>query len=235
MSHEIRTPINAMMGYAELLQMGISGPVTDAQAKQLSRIRASGDHLTHLISEILDLSKIEAGRMSVQPADAPVGDAVESSVATVKPLASTKGVALTAALDGAAALKYHGDPQRVQQILTNLLSNAVKFTPAGGSVSVRAEPGTRPDEGSVPARWVCITVSDSGVGIAPDDLERIFQPFVQVDTGYTRTQGGTGLGLTISRTLAQLMGGDITVESRLGSGSTFILWLPRPNPALVQA
>jgi signal transduction histidine kinase len=233
MSHEIRTPINAMMGYAELLQMGMSGPVNDAQEKQLGRIRASGDHLASLINEILDLSKIEAGRMSVRSVDAKAVDAVEGALTVVRPLAGHKGVNLPPHIDGDADVEYHGDPQRVQQILTNLLSNAVKFTPAGGRLTVRCDTGHLPTASAENGnRWACISVCDTGVGISAEDIDRIFHPFVQVDTGYTRTQGGTGLGLTISRNLAQLMGGDITVESRLGKGSTFALWLPCPIRAL---
>ena len=227
MSHEIRTPINAMMGYAELLQMGISGPVNEAQAKQLARIRASGDHLTSLVGEILDLAKIEAGRMVVQPTAAPIGEAVENALTIVRPIATTKGVELSMAPDSEPKAEFFGDPQRVQQILANLLSNAVKFTPPGGSIVVRCGTGAKPGSHGR-ADWVCVSVIDSGVGIGADDLERIFHPFVQVDSGYTRTQGGTGLGLTISRNLAQLMGGDITVQSAPAQGSTFTLWLPCP-------
>lgn len=235
MSHEIRTPINAMMGYAELMQMGISGPVTDAQAKQLARIRSSGDHLTSLINEILDLAKIEAGRMSVQTTKASAGEAVEAALNTVRPSAAAKGVELAAHINGNPALEYIGDPQRVHQILTNLLSNAVKFTPPGGHVAVTCSNGSRPTVGSEGSGWVCVAVEDTGVGIGQDDVERIFHPFVQVETGYTRSQGGTGLGLTISRNLAHLMGGDITVESTLGRGSRFTLWLPCPIRALATA
>ena len=232
MSHEIRTPINAMMGYAELLQMGIAGPVTAAQATQLSRIRASGEHLTAMIGEILDLSKIEAGRMGVEPAVGVVGDVAEAALGLIRPAATTKGVDLDARLQGAPRTTYVGDPQRVQQILTNLLGNAVKFTPAGGSVSIACGSTPRaPSEQLASPPWATITVQDTGVGISPNDLERIFQPFVQVDGGYTRSHGGTGLGLTISRNLAQMMGGDITVESVLGEGSRFTVWLPTPSAA----
>lgn len=231
MSHEIRTPINAMMGYAELLQMGIAGPVTEAQAMQLDRIRASGEHLTAMISEILDLSKIEAGRMGVEPTIGVAGEVAEAALALVRPAASTKGVELHARLHGNPAVNYLGDPQRVQQILANLLANAVKFTPAGGRVSIDCGTAARPTGAAKPVEWAAITVRDTGVGIAANDLERIFQPFVQVDGGYTRAHGGTGLGLTISRNLAQMMGGDITVESVVGEGSRFTLWLPMPEPA----
>ena len=233
MSHEIRTPINAMMGYAELLQMGISGPVTEQQAKQLGRIRASGDHLTSLIGEILDLAKIEAGRMAIDPTEAPASEAVESALAFVRPAAAAKGVELPSTIDGTPSARYIGDPQRVQQILTNILTNAVKFTGSGGRVTIRVDSGMRELPGrGIGADWVTISISDNGVGVADPDRDRIFQPFVQVESGYTRSQGGTGLGLTISRNLAQLMGGDITVESSLGAGSTFTVWLPCPVRAL---
>jgi signal transduction histidine kinase len=233
MSHEIRTPINAMMGYAELMQLGISGPVTDQQAKYLERIRASGDHLTSLIGEILDLAKIEAGRMAVELTAAPISEAIEGALTIVRPSATAKGVELAATIDGDPSSPYFGDPQRVQQILTNLLSNAVKFTAAGGHIGVRVEASTRELPGrGVDAEWLAISVIDNGVGVADDDRERIFHPFVQVESGYTRSQGGTGLGLTISRNLAQLMGGEITVEGALGAGSTFTLWLPCPVRAL---
>src|SRR6185369_13168342 len=143
MSHEIRTPINAMMGYAELLEMGISGPVSQAQAKQLSRIRASGEHLTALVNEILDLAKIEAGKMGVEPTNGIALDATEAALALVRPAALTKGIELNGRIEGDPAIEYVGDPQRVQQILANLLSNAVKFTPAGGRVSVFCATATR--------------------------------------------------------------------------------------------
>jgi len=234
MSHEIRTPINAMMGYAELLEMGISGPVTDGQAKQLARIRASGEHLTSLVNEMLDLAKIEAGRMAVDPISAITGDVAEAALAAIRPQATAKGVELSSTPAGNPRAGYIGDPQRVQQILINLLSNAVKFTAAGGSVVVKCNNhfGRGPGTPDADVEWACISVEDTGAGIAREDLERIFQPFMQVENGYTRAHGGTGLGLTISRSLAQIMGGDITVESVLGRGSRFTVWLPAPNFAL---
>ena len=186
MSHEIRTPINAMMGYAELLEMGISGPVSGPQAKQLSRIRASGEHLTSLVNEILDLAKIEAGRMNVEPTNARAGEAIEVSLALVRPQAASKGVELSSRIEGSPIVEYVGDPQRVQQILTNLLSNAIKFTPPGGKVILRCSTAPRPDGSDGCDDWACITVEDTGVGIANEDLERIFDPFVQVEGGYTR-------------------------------------------------
>ena len=234
MSHEIRTPINAMLGYTELLEMGIAGPVNDGQAKHLSRIRASGEHLTSLVNEMLDLAKIEAGRMTVEPVNAIAGDAAESAVALIRPQAVAKGVDIAAAVEGNPRAAYIGDPQRVQQILMNLLSNAVKFTAAGGSVSVRCATQRGRGIGAPDpfGEWTSITVEDTGVGIAGDDMDRIFHPFVQVENGYTRVHGGTGLGLTISRSLAQMMGGDIAVDSAPGRGSRFTLWLRAPNSCI---
>jgi len=233
MSHEIRTPINAMMGYAELLQMGIAGPISETQAKYLGRVRASGDHLTSLINEILDLSKIEAGQMLVAPTLGIARDAIEAAATLVRPQAAAKKVELTVenGLDG--QVEYYGDPQRIQQILTNLLSNAVKFTPAGGRVTMSAAVRARPGRPELDSSWACLSVCDTGVGIAQEDLDRVFHPFVQVESGYTRSHGGTGLGLTISRDLAHMMGGDITVESIVGEGSTFSLWLPTTKPSPV--
>src|SRR5262249_20622345 len=138
-------------------------------------------------------------------------------------------------VEGDPAAEYVGDPQRVQQILTNLLANAVKFTPAGGSVSIRCGTGVPAGAARPDVAWTTITIADTGVGIAADDLERIFHPFVQVENGYTRAHGGTGLGLTISRTLAQMMGGEISVESTPGKGSEFTLWLPSPTPVATNA
>ena len=234
MSHEIRTPINAMIGYAELISMGISGPITPTQAEQLGRIRASGDHLTSLVNEILDLAKIEAGRMTIEPEVTSLASVAESAISLIRPQATAKGVVVDGAMDDASSIEFFGDRQRVAQILANLLSNAVKFTPTGGRISIRGTRAHRKDASPHAAtmadvEWPCITVEDTGPGIAADDLDRIFHPFVQVDNGYTRAHGGTGLGLTISRSLAQMMGGDITVESALGRGSRFTLWLPSPE------
>jgi signal transduction histidine kinase len=231
MSHEFRTPINAMIGYAELLEMEIAGPIAPSQAKQLARIRASGEHLTGLVNEILDFAKIESGSMRVEPSNGIASDAVDAALALIRPQAATKGVELDGRPVNGTRVEYVGDPQRVQQVLTNLLSNAVKFTPTGGKISVRWNSSERPNvaalNGSHP--WASIAVEDTGVGISTNDLDRVFNPFVQVDEGYTRSQGGTGLGLAISRKLAEMMGGAITVESTLGKGSRFTLWLPSPE------
>jgi signal transduction histidine kinase len=228
MSHEIRTPINAIIGYAELLDLGIAGTLTDEQRGQLGRIRASGRHLVGLIDDVLDLAKVEAGQLAVTAVPALAMTAVEAALSLVRPQATVKAIELGATCEGDRNARYIGDQARVQQILINLLSNAVKFTPPKGRVWVRcgtADAG--PAQGSQAVeRWTYFIVEDTGIGIPHDKLESIFQPFTQVESGYTRTHGGTGLGLTISRRLARLMGGDLTVDSREGEGSRFTLWLP---------
>ncbi|MFL5384021.1 MAG: sensor histidine kinase [Longimicrobiaceae bacterium] len=225
MSHEIRTPINAIVGYAELLELGLSGPVTQAQAGQLERIRVSGRHLIGLVDQVLDFARIESGTLQVDRRAAAASEAVETALTVLRPQAEKKGVALASTCNGDA--RYLGDPQRVEQILANLLSNAIKFTPEGGraSVSCGAADGGPPAQGHG-GRWVRVTVEDTGEGIAPEQLERIFEPFVQVDSGYTRRHEGTGLGLAISLRLAHSMGGDLSVASAPGEGSRFTLWLP---------
>ncbi len=230
MSHEIRTPINAIIGYTELLDLGIAGPLTEEQRAQLGRIRASGRHLVGLIDDVLDLAKVEAGQLAVSNSSAVAGVAVETALSLVRPQAAAKAIQLASVCEGDRDALYVGDQSRVQQILINLLSNAVKFTPSHGRVSVRCgRSETGPDGMSETSeRWTYLTVDDSGIGIPAAKTESIFQPFTQVESGYTRTHGGTGLGLTISRRLARLMGGDLTVESREGQGSRFTRWLPAP-------
>jgi len=228
MSHEIRTPLNAILGYTEIIEMGLSGPVTPEQAAQLARITSSGKHLLALIDDILDLSRIEANRLSVSHAPARVEAAVDAALGFLRPQATAKHITLVGQCDDPDE-RYIGDEQRVQQILTNLLTNAVKFTPSGGRVTLscgRAAELPAGTEAPASGPWLCLTVEDTGVGIAPSEQQRIFQPFVQGDSGYTRAHGGAGLGLTISRRLARLMGGELTVDSTEGEGSRFTLWLP---------
>lgn len=232
MSHEIRTPVNAIIGYAQLLEMGISGPVTDKQNAQLERIGTSGKHLLRLIEDILDLSKIEAGRLTVGSAPGVAGTVVDAALSLIRPQAAAKGILLSAQCESGRDAAYMGDEQRVQQVLVNLLSNAVKFTPPGGRIVVACDTVERQSaegEGMRGGAWARFTVADTGTGIASEMTQRIFQPFVQGDVGYTRAHSGTGLGLTISRRLARLMGGDLTVESVEGEGSQFVLWLPAPS------
>jgi signal transduction histidine kinase len=225
MSHEIRTPINAIIGYTDLLTMELEGPLTPGQHAQLERVRFSSRHLTGLVEQLLDFARIEAGSLRIERRVAFVEDAVAAAVTVLGPEAARKGVALSS--DCAGGLRYHGDPQRVDQILLNLVSNSVKFTEPGGRATLRCAHA----HGKLPATqaegaWVCLRVEDTGIGIAPDQVERIFEPFVQVESGYTRRHGGAGLGLAISRRFARWMGGDLTVESTPGAGSAFTLWLP---------
>jgi signal transduction histidine kinase len=230
MSHEIRTPINAIVGYTDLLELGIAGPLTDGQRQQLGRIRASGRHLIGLVDQVLDFARIESDVLRVDRRTASLADAVETALTVLRPQAAERGIEVSAACDGSPGLAYEGDPQRVDQVLVNLLSNAVKFTQPGGRVSIRCEARDgAPPGGSVPGRWTTLTVEDTGIGIRPEELERIFEPFIQVESGYTRRHGGTGLGLAISLRLARSMGGDLSVESQPGEGSRFTLWLPAPD------
>jgi signal transduction histidine kinase len=235
MSHEIRTPINAIIGYAQLMEIGLAGPLTEEQQTQLRRISAGGNHLIGLIDDILDLSRIEAGRLAVERSPGFVGTPVHAAMDLIRPQAAAKGIALGVGTEGMRDAPYIGDEQRVRQIVVNLLSNAVKFTPPGGRVLISSgSVAALPDEAEVIGEgpWTFVTVEDTGIGIAPEMLQRIYQPFVQLESGYTRLHSGTGLGLTIARRLARLMGGDITVESYQGEGSRFTLWIPAPQEAL---
>ncbi|HEU0077032.1 MAG TPA: ATP-binding protein, partial [Longimicrobiaceae bacterium] len=230
MSHEIRTPINAVMGYSDLLDMEIAGPLNEQQRMQLGRIRASSMHLLGLVNEVLDFSRLEADRVAVDRAVGRIGTAVAGALSLVQPQAERSGLALEDAVSGRAAdVPYWGDEERVRQVLVNLLSNAVKFTPQGGRVTVSAGTAEAPPpearvEGEGP--WAFVRVEDTGPGIAPHRLGAVFELFEQADMSLTRQHGGTGLGLAISRRLARLMGGDLTVRSEPGVGSSFFLWLP---------
>jgi PAS domain S-box-containing protein len=237
MSHEIRTPINAVIGYADLLDMGLQGPLNDGQRGYLDRVRASSQHLLGLVNDVLDFAKIEAGEMGFTRQPAELRDSAAEAVAMVLPQAETRGVALREEPCPPGAT-YLADPDRVRQILLNLLSNAVKFTRPGGEITVRCSPRAEPPAEARTAGagpWSCIQVTDTGIGIAEEQLARIFEPFTQVDDTHTRTVGGTGLGLAISRRFARLMGGELTAVSHPGQGSSFSLWLPAaPTEADVQ-
>lgn len=233
MSHEIRTPINAVLGYAELLEMELAGPLTAEQHAQLARIRSSTGHLLTLVSEVLDLAKIESGTLRVNVAESIAGETANAALGLVSPLALAKGVSISEACEGECGARYVGDADRVRQILANLIANAVKFTKPGGTVSLSCSVVTEPPMTGVLERgepYVAFNVSDTGVGIPADELETIFEAFVQADSKnrspYTREQSGTGLGLAISRRLANRMGGEITVQSQPGVGSIFTLFMP---------
>ena len=216
MSHEIRTPINAMLGYADLMEAGVSGPVTSTQEDQLRRIKTSGKHLIGLIDDLLDFARIETARLTVQSDVVSASDSIRTALTVVDPQAGRKNIQLHSQCSADA--RYVGDPKRVEQILVNLLGNAVKFTPENGSVSIECAPRNKRIE---------FIVTDTGIGIPANRIDAIFEPFVQAHGGgYTRRHGGTGLGLAISRRLAELMHGTLTVQSREGEGSRFVLTLP---------
>ncbi|HEU4559526.1 MAG TPA: CHASE3 domain-containing protein [Longimicrobium sp.] len=229
MSHEMRTPINAVLGYAELLEMGIDGALNEHQLQRVVRVRAGALHLRTLVDDILDLSRIEAGRMDVVRTAVPLRAVARSAAEMLEPAVAARGVRLTDGSECGDDVLFHGDEDRVLQILLNLLSNAIRFTPAGGDVRIRcriASAAELPPQLSPGAGWACIDVTDTGIGIPAEDQERIFEAFVQLESGYTRTEEGSGIGLSISRHLARLMGGELTVRSRPGQGSCFTLWLP---------
>ena len=217
MSHELRTPLNAIGGYVQLIELGIHGEVTDAQREALSRIARSQRHLLRLINDLLNLARIESGRVEYKDEDVRIADVVASVTPMVEP--QLHAAQLTFASVVAHELVAIADRERVQQILINLLTNAVKFTPSGGRVTIDAR---RDSSGDL----IYVRVSDTGIGIGRDKLESIFEPFVQVDAEQGSGKEGTGLGLAISRDLARGMGGDLRARSVEGSGSTFTLTLP---------
>jgi signal transduction histidine kinase len=219
MSHELRTPLNAIGGYAQLLDLEVHGPITKEQREALARIIRGQRLLLRLINDLLNLARIEAGRVEYQITDLVVRDVAAAVVPMVEPQARAKRVSLETEI--AAELVVRADREKLEQIVLNLLTNAIKFTPADGSVRISAEPSRERPES------VQVHVVDTGVGIDPDMHARIFEPFVQVGVSHARPGEGTGLGLTISRDLARGMGGDLSVESTPGVGSTFTLSLPR--------
>lgn len=216
MSHELRTPLNAITGYADILEAELHGPLTGDQRKDLDRIKHSARHLLGLISDILDLARVDAGTIRYDRARVPLDPIIREAHAMVAPQVQAKQLALDYAgtPDPVSVL---GDAERIRQILLNLVVNAIKFTASGGRISVHCERQSG---------CAAIQVRDTGIGIAPDQLTRIFDPFVQVERRFNTPVHGLGLGLSISRDLARAMGGDLTVESQLGSGSTFTLTLP---------
>jgi PAS domain S-box-containing protein len=221
MSHELRTPLNAILGYAEVLELQVDGPMTDAQLSRVTRISKSGQMLLRLIEDVLDLAKLESGRLTFQIADVAVNEVLVALETFVEPQLVKRGVTYRVhpCLQGLVA---RGDRGKIEQILLNLLANAVKFTERG-RIDVSCH-GTGHD--------IYIEITDTGVGIAADFLETIFEPFVQGEKDLTRSFPGTGLGLAISRKLARGMDGDITVQSTPGTGSTFTLKLPRSRDDL---
>ncbi|MGH9657104.1 MAG: PAS domain-containing protein, partial [Bryobacteraceae bacterium] len=221
MSHELRTPLNGIIGFTELMHSEITGPVSAAQKEYLGDVLTSAKHLLHLINDILDLAKVEAGRMHFRSETVDLDGLVREAVDVVHPLAAQKQIQVSIDVDRAVA-SIVTDPLKYQQVLYNFLSNALKFTPEGGRVAVRVFPS-----GSDAFRT---EVEDSGIGIRPEDLSRIFVEFEQLDAGVSKKYPGTGLGLTLTRRIVEAQGGNVGVQSKIGEGSVFYAVLPRKAP-----
>jgi len=217
MSHELRTPLNSIIGFTGIVLQELAGPLTGEQKKQLGMVKGSARHLLELINDVLDLSKIEAGQLEVRCEPFDIRASVAQVMESMKPMAERKAIALNWALAANVPDTMRGDRRRTEQILLNLLNNAIKFTDTG---SVTLEIATTEDA------MLSISVADTGIGIKPEDLASLFQPFQQVDSGLTRQHDGTGLGLTICRRLTDLMGGSITATSEWKVGSRFTALLP---------
>ncbi len=216
MSHELRTPLNAIIGFSEVMIERMFGDVNAKQEEYLNDILSSGRHLLSLINDILDLAKIEAGRMELEPGDFHLPQAIDNALILVRERALRRGIALDRWIDPRLG-EIKGDERKIKQVLLNLLSNAVKFTPEGGRIDVRA---------ALADGFAEISVADTGVGIAPDDHEAVFEEFRQVGTDYARKHEGTGLGLALARRFVDLHGGKIWVKSEIGRGSTFTFTIP---------
>jgi signal transduction histidine kinase len=216
MSHELRTPLNAIIGFSEVLGERLFGELNEKQAEYTDDILSSGRHLLSLINDILDLSKVEAGRMELEIAKFDLPLAIENALTLIRERASRHGIKLHHRIDERLG-ELTGDERKIKQILLNLLSNAVKFTPEGGRIDVDAAI----TDGSIE-----ISVTDTGIGIAPEDQELIFEEFRQAGTSYVQKREGTGLGLTLTKKFVEMHGGKIWVESQPGKGSTFTFTLP---------
>jgi signal transduction histidine kinase len=219
MSHELRTPLNAIIGFSEALTERMFGELNEKQDEYLRDIYASGQHLLSLINDILDLSKIEAGRMELHLTEFDLPQAIDNAVTLVRDRAARRGIALHQMVDPRLG-PIRGDERKIKQVLLNLLSNALKFTPEGGRVGVRA---------TVTDGQAAVSVTDTGVGIAPEDQDAVFEEFRQVGPADKKVEG-TGLGLALSRRFIELHGGKIRVESQVGRGSTFTFTLPLRSP-----
>ena len=216
MSHELRTPLNAIIGFSDVLEQRMYGTLNDQQSDYVRDIAGSGRHLLDLVNEILDLSKVEAGRMELEPSEFALADTIHGTLAFVRERAASHRVALNADVPTELGTVV-ADERKVRQVLLNLLSNAVKFTPDGGTIRVRAQ--RRDSE-------VQVAVQDTGIGIAPEDQAKVFDEFQQVGKASDRSREGTGLGLTLAKRFIELHGGRIWIESAVGKGTTFTFAIP---------
>lgn len=217
-SHELRTPLNAIIGFSEAMHAGLFGPIQQPRYREyVVDIRSSADHLLSLINDLLDFRQAESGHLALAEEPLDIEAAIEAAMRVVSPAAATAGVSLRRRIDDGLPALY-GDPKRVRQILLNLLSNAVKFTPSGGSVSIEA--GLKDDLA------VRLAVRDDGIGIAPGEIAKVLSPFGRAETSYVRSKEGTGLGLPLSKLIAERHGGTLRIESRVGAGTT--VWVEFP-------
>ncbi len=215
MSHELRTPLNSIIGFTGILNQGLAGPLNDEQKKQLGMVQNSAQHLLELINDVLDISKIEAGQLEIARNPFDLRGSLDKVVHLVSPMAEKKGLPIYLQITDTID-KFTGDQRRIEQILINLLNNAIKFTEMG---EIRVSCSLHDSK-------IILSVSDTGIGIKPEDIETIFKPFRQIDTGLSRKYEGTGLGLSITKKLVNMMGGEIDVKSKEGVGSTFSVILP---------
>ncbi|MBI4844636.1 MAG: CHASE domain-containing protein [Nitrospirae bacterium] len=245
MSHELRTPLTAIIGFSEILEDGLYGELNQNQKEYVNNILTSGRHLLSLINDILDLSKVEAGKLELEPSRFPLNDILNASMSMLKEKAMKHGIKLGLKIEPDADTEIEADERKLKQIMFNLLSNAVKFTPDGGSVSVAArltnngdkspltplfQRGefptlTKGDEGGF-YEFIEISVADTGIGIKPEDMPKLFTEFTQLESAYTKNFEGTGLGLALTKRLVELHGGKIWVESEYGKGSKFVFVIP---------
>jgi signal transduction histidine kinase len=217
MSHELRTPLNSILGFTEVILEELDGPLTEQMENDLRIVYKNGQHLLHLINDVLDMAKIESGKLTLHPERLDLTEVLEEVIGLTSPLASTKDIELRLEAEF-GTLEAEVDRIRIRQVMINIINNAIKFT-EHGHIDIRATPQNE---------MIRITVKDTGLGIPPDHLESVFQEFTQVDTTTTRKAGGTGLGLPISRHLVEMHGGKLWAESTgiAGEGSTFIVELP---------
>ena len=219
MSHELRTPMNAILGFAQVLDMKDSDPLTQQQAQSVDEILQAGNHLLELINEVLDLSRIEAGKVTVDMSTIDIGDILQECLSLVEPLAKNRNISITKVACGCGGPLFFADRLKLKQVIVNVLSNAVKYNHENGSISIAC--GETDDD------RVYIKITDTGVGISEDDLKKLFIPFERLEQNISVE--GTGIGLVISTKLVELMGGEFSVESKQGSGSTFAVYLQRPR------
>jgi two-component system sensor histidine kinase BarA len=229
-SHELRTPLTSVIGYSEMLLEGIAGELNEEQREYVRTVMEKGDQLLVLITGILDISRMEAGQMKFEKAPFELDEVVGVALSTVAPNARRKKINLSCDLP-VDLPKVIGDRDKVRQVVLNLLNNSIKFTPEGGTVAIRAEEGALSPNASQPGvMGIRVLVQDSGIGVAPEYHQRVFDPFFQVDNSSTREYGGTGLGLSIVKRFIEAHGGNVWLESREGGGATFYFTLPLAPP-----